>query len=163
VRPDGRPDLGSGLPAPVLRSAKLVWWALLASLGIYAVLPFTEALGGSPPPAAAPALVPALGLVAAGLATLTLVIRRRWLEQPLRRGDLDLATAAGAQRFLTTCLLTWVLSESIGIYGLVLFFLTRDRRPLLSFVAAAALLLLHHRPGRPLPERDLRPGEPPRP
>jgi hypothetical protein len=91
-------------------------------------------------------LIGALAFVGLMTAAATLLLRRFAILQPVQSGTLDITTKAGTARFSTISLLAWVLSESIGIYGLVLFFLYRVPALLYPFLSAAFLLLIFHAP-----------------
>ena len=95
--------------------------------------------------------------VATGVASL--VMRQLLLVRPARAGTLDPSSPAGMQRVSTGLLMCWVFSESIGIYGLVLFFLYRVPGLLYPFIGAAVARMLVHAPRRlPTPaasSRDL--------
>ncbi|MBU2499127.1 MAG: hypothetical protein KKE57_09510 [Proteobacteria bacterium] len=45
-------------------------------------------------------------------------------------------------------MISLALSESIGIYGLVLFFLGDSLRTLYTFIGISALAIIYHRPKR---------------
>ena len=124
----------------------ICWACLILSLFIYGAMPFLL----PPPPTSPPALqvvfVGALGFVGLLTAIATMFLRRFALIRPARIGTLDIDTKAGFARFFTISMLVWVLSESIGIYGLILFFLYRVPGPLYPFLVAAVLLLVFHAP-----------------
>ena len=68
------------------------------------------------------------------------------ISRPISRGDLDLATPAGQARLYWISLLTWVFSESIGVYGLALFLLFGRLLCLFAFLGASAVLLVAYAP-----------------
>ncbi len=125
----------------------IVWGALFMALVIYGTVPFNGLVkpqdgGRDLPPLFAQVLVAISLLVASG----TIVARRSLLLRPLLTGRLSLNTRKGVARFSAVSLVIWVLSESIGIYGLVLYMMSGDVRYLYSFLVAAALLLAYHAP-----------------
>jgi hypothetical protein len=91
-------------------------------------------------------MLAALGAAALATGIGTLVARNRLLLRPARRGELDVRSKAGLERFWVVSLFTWVLSESIGIYGIVLFFLFGKATHLYAFLAAAIALMIVHAP-----------------
>jgi hypothetical protein len=128
----------------------LVWGSLLMSLFIYGAMPYLIPPLPHTPPEPLRVLVMALAVVALLEGLATLAMRHFLLLGPVRAGTLDPETPAGAGRVWTLRILCWVLSVSIGIYGLVLFFLYRQTSLLYPFLGAAAALLIIHAP-RPLP------------
>ena len=91
-------------------------------------------------------LVPAFGGLSLAIGVGTVVYRRIGLVGPIQSGSLDPSTPEGLQAGFQVLIILWVLSESVGIYGLVLSFLSGN--PLFSvlFSAAALALLFVHRP-----------------
>jgi len=124
----------------------IVWGALFVSLFVYGAMPLVlppPAPGTSPPQPIFVGTLAFLGLVT-GIATI--VVRRLGLIRPAREGTLDVRTREGAARFFTYSMLIWVLSEAVGVYGLVLFLMHRLPILLYPFLLAAALLLIIHAP-----------------
>ena len=87
------------------------------------------------------------------LAGITLIITRY-----IRRFVLSAGGRAGPatqsyhspvlQKYATAMIIAWALSESIGIYGLVLFLLGKNTTDLYLLILVAAAALLLYRPGR---------------
>ena len=130
--------------APPPQTLWIVWGAMLASLIAYLAISWVvpvETRGSAPGVPAA-----ALGLVAATTAAASFVLRRVLVAAPIEKGSLDPDTAAGRARVFQASVLCWTLSESVGIQGLVLFFLYGSRPLLYAFLAAALVLLLLHAP-----------------
>ena len=127
---------------------RLLWWALVASLFVYVVIAHVAAV---PPRPDLP-----LGLLTAiftflsiGIGVGSLIFRRLALANPIRSGTLDPATPAGLQRAALPFTLNLVLSESVGIYGLLLAFLSGSPVYSIAFSAAALVLMFLHRPTAP--------------
>lgn len=138
----------------------ILWGSMLASLAVYAALP---ALLPEAEPLAALSIpfVGGLLLGAAVVGTTSVVLRQVLLVRPARSGRLDITTAEGSARWLQVSIALWVMSESVGIAGLVLWFFYRQAGLLYPFLAGAALLLVVHAPRTAslLSSRDLaRPG-----
>lgn len=124
----------------------VVWACLIVSLSIYGAMPLLLPPPQEPPPQPQAVFIGALALVGLMTAAATVLLRRFALLRPTRAGTLDITTKAGAARFSAISMLAWVLSESIGVYGLVLFFLYRVPTLLYPFLSAAVLLLIIHAP-----------------
>jgi len=122
---------------------------LVVSLLVYVVVAHVASV---PPNAQAPPvgiLVAAFGAISVGIAIGTIIYRRHALSDPIQRGDLDPTSPEGQGRAFTPFILNLVLSESLGIYGLVLAFLTAEGAYSLPFVLAALVLMYVHRPTAP--------------
>ncbi len=132
----------------------MIWGSMLMSLAVYGALPLLLA-GETPNAETASSLAPILGLVALGLAVASVVLRRTLLDAPLAAGEIDPETPEGAQRIQVGFVVAWVLSEAVGIFGLVLWFLGRDTALLGGFLAASAVLLALH---APLASRQAKPA-----
>jgi len=128
-----------------LQSIRIVWLALVASLLVYGAIPFVLPLPGEPAAVLVP-LVAALVFVALATALATMVLRRVAITGPLASGALDPATKTGAGRVLAISVVLWALCESIGVYGLVLFFLYRELALFYPFLLVAMALMLFHAP-----------------
>lgn len=135
---------------------KIMWRSMLGSLGIYAAISlFVKPLLGPDSGLRLP-LTGALAVVALAIVAGTIVVRRVALAQPLSRGEIDLSTAEGAARLSAVSVILWALSESIGIFGLVLFVLFGEAAVFYAFLAASAALLLMHAPRASAPEAAAR-------
>lgn len=129
---------------------RLIWWALVASIGIYAAVAYTMA-GALPPRDGTQihVLAAALGVVSITVGMVTIFIRGRMLVGPIKRGELDPRTPAGLQRAFVPFMVCLVLSESVAIYGLVLALLSGRSLYAAPFLMIAIVLLLIHRPTAP--------------
>ncbi len=79
---------------------------------------------------------------------------------PIQAGTLDPETKEGLARLFNALIVSWVLAESVAIYGLVLRFMHFDLIYVVPFVAAGAFLLFLGRPWqsklkKPLSSADL--------
>jgi len=124
----------------------LIWGVLLSSLVIYAGVAAVLVSGEATDPETASRLTPIFALVALGAAVTSFVLRNVMLTRPLARGALDPETPAGAQRVQTAFVLAWVFSETVGLFGFVLWFLGRDWNVFLAFLSAGAVLIALHAP-----------------
>jgi hypothetical protein len=91
-------------------------------------------------------LFPVFVALSIAIAIATIIIRRRALSEPIQAGRLDPSTPQGLQAAFTPFILNLVLSESVGIYGLVLAFLSAQPLYSAGFSAAAIALMFVHRP-----------------
>ncbi len=127
---------------------RILWWSLVATLPLYVAVAFLAPLPGSPD-ASADVLLAVLAVVSVGMGIGTLVYRRRMLSGPIQRGELDPTTPKGQQKALPHFILNLVLSESVGIYGLVLAFLSGRSVYAVPFAVGALALMCLHRPTAP--------------
>jgi len=126
-------------------TCRMVWLSLVVSLFIYVFVAFLVEL---PESSSVPMglLAPILAMIALGTGVGTLLYRRHALATPIQSGRLDPSTREGMQKALPPFLVNLVLSESVGVYGLVLTFVSGERLYVVGFVAAALVLLFLHRP-----------------
>ncbi len=127
---------------------RMLWWALTMSLPIYVVVAHVANVQPSET-AQIPLLTGIFAVMSFGLAAGTVLYRRVALVRPIQTGALDPSTPAGAQKAFTPFILNLVLSEAVGIYGLVLSFLSGNPLFSLVFSLAAFLLMWIHRPTAP--------------
>ena len=124
---------------------RMLWWSLVVSLVIYVGVA-QLAITPEPSDELVETLFPILAVLSIGVAVGSLVYRRHALVGPIQSGQLDLATRIGRQRAFQPFIVNLVLSESVGIYGLVLAFLSGNRLFAVGFAAAGLALLYLHRP-----------------
>ncbi len=137
-----------------LRVQRIIHGALMASVVVYAVIGAVVSKStAEPTPPVAPTLVYTLVGVAAAI-LLVLPLLRRTLLPPMREGmtlpddaPLDRAQTAIA-RLNTANILTWALTESAAIFGLVLTFLSHEPKYIYGLGAAAAVVLVQYAPRR---------------
>lgn len=91
-------------------------------------------------------LFPALLSVAAATGVGTVIHGRLALAGPIQSGRLDPAEGKGQERAFRSFMINLVLSESVGIHGLVLSIRSGVVWYSLGFAAAAIALLYIHRP-----------------
>ena len=120
----------------------LIWAGMLASVAVYGIV-CSVAVGmaeaGSDADATWPRQVfSAVGIV---LGALSMWWRRHFLPlDPSPPAALEFTQLQGH------CLITWGLSEAVGICGLLTAVLLKDAREYIPFGAASAALLVLHRP-----------------
>ena len=147
-------------------TTRLLWWALVISLLVYVLMAHIAPLPASPTPALISTLLPILTFISLGTAVGTVFYRRHALVRPIRSGELDPTTPAGMQQAFTPFIVNLVLSESVGIYGLVLAFLSGQPLYSVWFAIPALVLMYVHRPTAPdlvPPARDPQVGSRPEP
>ena len=133
-------------------TCRVLWWTLVASLVVYAVVAHVS---GLPPSSNAQValLAPIFVALSVAIGIGTAVYRRRALAGPIQSGELDPSTPEGLQAAFQPFIINLVLSESVGIYGLVLAFLSGQPMYSVAFSGAAIGLMYVHRPTAP----DLQP------
>jgi hypothetical protein len=129
---------------------KIIWFAMLASLGAYLAV----ALVAAPtlPPSTDIAFMSALRTILFAVGVVILVATRHvrklvlsGREQPAS-GAARIAGPPAIQRYATAMIVSLALSESIGIFGLVLFFLGRNPADLYFLLAVSAVAMTLYRP-----------------
>lgn len=125
----------------------IVWAALSGSVLACAVIAFLQTRAAASIDASFPQTL-YLVLLGMGLsnALVSVVIRQFLLVRAVRRGTLDLQTSAGSQRAFVLFLVTWALSETLGIFGLVIVLLGASFVSGIPFWGLALVLMLLHRP-----------------
>jgi heme/copper-type cytochrome/quinol oxidase subunit 3 len=141
-----------------LRTLWIIWAAMAGSLLVYVFLchQFGEEIRGRGSHDLPVGLIRnILSVVTIVTLFLTHFIRKRMLEGPLGSpgaGPFKPATASSQPSVLiyytTAVIVSLVLCDSIGIYGLVLFFLGDSFRTLHVFIGISALAMYFYRPQR---------------
>ena len=127
-----------------LMQARVVWAAMLVSLAVYVFVGHVVVQGPRPRnPEGLELFRNILALVSAGSLIMAGVIRRALLG---RRRPEPLPARAAVTRYLSATVATLALCESVGIYGLVLLFLSGDWTSLYFFTGASALAMIWFRP-----------------
>lgn len=130
---------------------KIIWWAMLMSLAVYLIAGRM----------AAPGMKTALGdeafgtlrsaLYALGLATLVASRYVRRLIMSWRGRAVDRLVARPVpdmQRYSSAVIASLAMSESVGIYGLVLYLLGKDTADFYLLLGLSAAAMVYHRPRR---------------
>ena len=136
------------------RSARIVWTLLLASLvALYVVVRLQLAEGGTPTVSNGTSQRNTFLALSAGVIVAIVLADRGMIPVQPRRG----ASVAFVRHVMC-----WALAESIGLYGVILAFQTReiDEAHLFMLVAGGLLFWLRPRPERFPPDR-LRPARAP--
>jgi hypothetical protein len=127
---------------------RMLWYALVTSQILYVLVAEVVKM-----PARDADLVALLVPVFAGLSLAvgagTIVYRKRALVVPIQAGRLDPSNPEHVQRAFTPFILNLTLTESIGIYGLLLALLSGETGYCLAFGGAAIVLFFVHRPTAP--------------
>ena len=116
--------------------AKLIWFALLASVGIYAALPLLIPPMGSEPQAGVllPLAAAALMTAAMSFVVPSLIAKNAPPEQQ------------GEQLDFTLNVVRWALAEAVAVFGLVLYLLGHPVTFAWGFAIASAVLMFVHAP-----------------
>jgi len=123
----------------------ILWGAMLAVLAVYVFVILVLQQGNAPPDKLDPALPRNLGVVAGGIASLSFVLRCILLSG-FRSGELSADTPRAARRLLAGNIVCFALSESIGIFGVVLGVLGYPRDTCANFLMGAVVMMVYHIP-----------------
>ncbi len=131
---------------------KIVWGGLLGSLAVY--LLFCSLMAGGLAPLSPDLPIGTMRAVLFGVAIVTAAgtpyIRRALLK--ISEGGAYSAFSRrheqhpAAAKYMTAIVVTMALCESIGIYGMVLFFLSKDAMSLYLFILFSASAMVLYRP-----------------
>lgn len=126
------------------RALQIIWVAMLLSLGAYVAVgqlagdSIRQGISDSMP-------LDTIRTILFGVSVVELIgihyVRKTMLR--LSRGT---AQQAVAQRYSVTSIISYAVSESIGIYGLVLYFLGDDIQSLYVLMGISALAMVYYRP-----------------
>jgi DMSO reductase anchor subunit len=129
---------------------KVIWFGMLGSLVIYLIIGLLIAtnLKTARDESTYAVLKPALYIF-----TIVVLIVTKYLKEHILSGKGQHRQATQSfqhpalQTYTSAMILAWALSEGIGIFGLVLFLLGKNRMDLylLILISAAALLIYHPR------------------
>lgn len=133
----------------VLRNLRVLWTGFLSSVVVLALV--AGLIGSQVDPSLPEAARYLFAAVALASSALTFVLRRALLIEPMRRGDIDLTKPEGLARFQSAHVVVWALCETVGLLGLVLFFLTADGAWSGALFAVSLALLWTHGPRPPEP------------
>lgn len=135
-----------GSPDPSARQRRVfrvIWGAFLACPVFYGVVGyFTRVDNGND------LVVLALSLAAAVIFAMSFVIKRLLFENALVRDREDRLEGRGKfpDRLTGVMIVVWVLTESIGVFGLAARFVGADVKTMVGFIGLALAGLLIHRP-----------------
>jgi hypothetical protein len=136
-------DPDSAPPGNIRLTVWLIWFGLLGALAVYVVMLRTAA---PPPPAKLDANMPRiLGVVAVVVAIVSLVLRKVFLGG-YKTGALNLESYGGRKLFITGHVVCFALSESIGVFGLMLGFVGYPLDLCAWFLLGAVAMMLWHMP-----------------
>lgn len=124
------------------RLLQIMWRAFVGAAMIYGVVPYLVEPGDD---TLTPAAHGAMYSAAAGAAAASFITRRWWLNSVAARRAAGAESEARA-RVKAGAIVTWALSETVSIIGVVRAFLGHDPGYSLPFVVASVLLLYVHRP-----------------
>lgn len=132
--------------------ARFIWIAMLASLGVYMVVCEVMARSGMETIALGPDFpVEVFKMALFGVSLIALIIAfflRKAMLNPkssiLSPNNPGQHPAVG--KYMVAMLISLAISESVGIYGLVLFLLTQDLMPLYQFLIISGAAMIYFRP-----------------
>jgi hypothetical protein len=126
----------------------VIWVALLSSLGFYLVI--CMAVGNQIPVSMEGPRLEIIKYALFGISVLTLAgawLFRKLLmgkiARPVNDSSFQSETHPAVAKYLIAIIIVMALSESVGIYGMVLFFISKDTMSLyqLMILSAAAMIL----------------------
>ena len=87
-------------------------------------------------------------LSAAGILSLAagFGVKHLIITKPLSENKFDLCSDSGFGRYLAGMIIVWALTESLGIFGLVSYFIEGDQRTFLLFLGIYAVGMIIHAP-----------------
>ena len=129
-----------------LTQLKVIWLVLLLAVGVDALLSLLLPVHAVAP---APIMFRAIGLLAACEVVLLFVFRRKYVLQNAEALSSGASNEPAMARWRTGHIVTWALSLSIAMYGIVLRFVGFEFKQVSIFFIAGAALMLLLAPRRP--------------
>jgi F0F1-type ATP synthase membrane subunit c/vacuolar-type H+-ATPase subunit K len=136
------------------RTMTILFFALMASVGMYGFILLQVTQGQTPKEIDPPAFLYALIVVALAQMAFIPVLRRIMLPPMREARSLDEPVPEGGkvqqalQKLQTASIVSWALCESIAIYGLLLAFLSFQMKYFFPFAAVSLVNFLIYRPRR---------------
>ena len=141
-------EIGKGL-----MTLNIIWFAMLVSLAIYLFvgLHVSGNLEGSMDQDTFATLKYSLYIVTFITLIITRYVRKLILSakggcKQAANNSRSLGQNPAFQKYATASIVAWAMSESIGIYGLVLFFLGKNTSDLYLFILVSAAAMFMYRP-----------------
>ena len=133
----------------------VIWGALVFTLAVYLIV--AKLVEGQLKPMGVDLPIESMTIALFGVSIVTLIITHYIRKAMLKVSDRGPDAAAvrnpsiqiqnpAAGKYLTAIIVAMALSESIGIYGLVLFFLSKDSITLYLFISMSAIAMFYYRP-----------------
>lgn len=135
----------------LLAVLKIIWLALLGSLAVYVVVGRLVAPGLKSPLSAETLPVMRTALYGLGFVTLMAAAYVRRLMLAARgpaAASIQARPLSMPQKYSSAVIASLAMSESVGIYGLVLFLLGQNARDLYLLVGISAAAMFYFRPGK---------------
>ncbi len=132
-----------------LSRLKIIWFGMLGSLALYLIIGLQIApnIHISMDKNAFSVLKTVLYLFTLIIIVITRYVKRFVLSGKNQQGQgIQNFQSLTLQKYTTVMLISWALLEAIGIFGLVLFFLGKNRTDLFLFIAISAVAMLWYRP-----------------
>lgn len=130
---------------PTFLTSLILWGAMLFSNAIYVFI--AVFMSQQEPAAAAQSaedtrmFLMVFGLISVVEAPLALMARKFLIGKMVRESEEPITPLKALGIYQSASLIGWSLAESISIYGLVLFFLSRELWTIYPFVGVGALLI----------------------
>jgi len=132
-----------------LLTLKVIWFGMLGSLAIYLFigLQITTNLQTSMNESTFAILKKVLYIFTFVVLVITKYIRKYMLSEKGQHGQATQSFQHPAlQKYATAMIVAWALSESIGVFGLVLFLLGKNPTDLYLLILISAVAMLIYRP-----------------
>ncbi len=137
------------------RIIMIIWGAMILTLVVYLVV--AKLVEGQMKPVGADFPLETMTLALFGVSLVTFIVTHYIRKAMLKVSDRGPVIAAtrnqftqsqhpAAGKYTTAIVVAMALSESIGIYGLVLFFLSKDSMTLYLFIIMSATAMFYYRP-----------------
>ncbi len=134
-----------------LLTLKVIWFGMLGSLVIYLIigLQVVTNLKTTTDLSMYATLKPVLYILAVVVLITTRYVTRYILSgKGRRRQAAQNLQHPALQKYESAMILAWAMSESIGVFGLILFFLGKNRLDLYLLILISAAALLIYRPSK---------------
>jgi hypothetical protein len=129
----------------------VIWIALLSSLAFYLVI--CMAVGNQIPVSMEGPQLEVFKYALFGISVMTLAgayffrkLLIKKIARPVKETAFQSHTHPAVAKYLTAMLIVMALSDSVGIYGMVLFFISKDAVSLYQLMILAAIAMIMFRP-----------------
>ena len=142
-------DRGAGQGLTVI---KIIWGTLVSSLAVYLLVCKLMETQLAPMSPGLP--IGTMRVIFFGIAMVTIAVTSYIRKVMLKISESELSSVIArrhrqppaAAKYLAAIIVAMALSESIGIYGVVLFVLSKDAPTLYLFILTSAIAMLYYRP-----------------
>ncbi len=132
-----------------LSKLKIIWFGMLGSLALYLIigLQVAPSIQVSMDKSIFNVVKTVIYLFTLIIIVITRYIKRYILSGKSQQGQgIQSFQSLTLQKYTTMMIISWALLEAIGIFGLVLFFLGKNRTDLYLLIAISAVAMFWYRP-----------------